>query len=106
MKRKGMKTAPMLGKILHKGTTPLFNLIKKYYLEGQTFEVKGISYPLIEKVRNGSRIGLLLHEHPKALEKFKMLLKKDGINLDNTQRSQKVSSQKRASSLNDDRQKD
>lgn len=106
MKRKGMKTAPMLGKILHKGPTPLFNLIKKYYLEGQTFEVNGISYPLIEKVRNASRIGLLLHEHPKALEKFKILLKKDGINLDNTQRTQKVSSQKRASSLNDDRQKD
>ena len=46
----------------------------QYHDENKMFEVDGIQYPLVEKVRSGSQITLALHEHENALETFKKLL--------------------------------
>ena len=82
VKREGMKTSRDLRCLLGKGNVFFAKLLKKYYDENKTFEVDGIQYLLVEKVKSVSKIALALHEHPKALETFKKLLKKDGNDLD------------------------
>ncbi len=79
LKRKGMKSSVDLRKLLNKQDTFLVEYLKKYYNEKQTFKVKGISYPLVEKVKSAGRIILALHENAKAVAVFKQLLIQEGV---------------------------
>ena len=82
LKRKGMKSNKDLSKLLRKTDDLLAKQLQKYYDENKTFEVDGIQYPLVEKVKSGSKIVLALHEHENALKVFKKLLKKEGFELE------------------------
>ena len=81
LKRNGMITCRDLAKSLKKSPDSLNWVIEKYYQKGEVFEVNGIFYPLIEKVKSHSKIALCIHEHPKGLEIFKRLLEKEGVAL-------------------------
>lgn len=48
-----------------------------YYDENKTFDVEGKTYPLIQKVRSEKVVLLTLHEHPNALQCFKILFEQD-----------------------------
>ena len=74
LKREGMKASSDLKYLLGKRDVFLSEQLKKYHDENKMFEVGGIQYPLVEKVRSGSQITLALHEHENALETFKKLL--------------------------------
>ena len=74
LKREGMKASSDLKYLLGKRDVFLSEQLKKYHDENKMFEVDGIQYPLVEKVRSGSKITLALHEHENALETFKKLL--------------------------------
>ena len=82
LKRKGMKSNKDLSKLLRKRDDLLAKQLQKYYDENKTFEIDGIQYPLVEKVKSGSQIVLALHEHENALDVFKKLLKKEGFELE------------------------
>ena len=81
-KREGMKSSLDLEKVLGKTHTLYIGFLQKYYKEGKTFDVDGVSYPLVEKVRSRSHVAIVLHENPQALETFKRLLQKEGIEFD------------------------
>ncbi len=81
LKREGMKSSVDLGCLLGKKDSFFKKKLQKYYDENKTFEVNGVQYPLVEKAKSGTKIALFLHEHPNALETFKKLLKKEGIDL-------------------------
>lgn len=76
--------------------------MQKYYDENRTFEVDGIKYSLVEKVRSSGQITLALHEHPKAFETFKKLLEKDGLIVE----ERKITSQKSKMIMDNSHQKD
>ena len=82
LKRDGMKSCVDLKRLFGKTDVFYKKQLQKYYDENRTFEVDGVQYPLVEKVKSGSKIALVLHEHKNALETFKKLLKKDGNDLD------------------------
>ena len=79
LKREGMLSSFDLRCLLGKTDVFYTKQLQKYYDENRTFEVDGVQYPLVEKVKSGGRITLALHEHPNALETFKQLLAQDGI---------------------------
>ena len=82
VKREGMKSANDLSLFFNKAKTLLKDKLEKYYDENKTFEIGGVQYPLVKKVRAQSKIALVLHEHENALETLKKLLKKDGVDVD------------------------
>lgn len=90
LKREGMKSSVDLVLLFKKDSQFFAKKLKKCYDENRTFKIDGIQYPLTEKVRSAGREIFALHEHPQALRKFKQLLEKEGIVLE----ERKVSSQK------------
>ena len=101
-KREGMKSSVDLKRLLGKRDIFLKKQLQKYYDENKTFEIDGIQYPLVEKVKSGPNIVLAIHEHPKALETFKQLLEKEGIVL----KERKITSQKSKMIMDNPHQKD
>lgn len=70
-KRKGMLTSHELCDIFQKTGYEFFKKhLKSAFHKKETFEVDGIYYPLVEKVKAHSCITLALNEHPQALEIF------------------------------------
>ncbi len=82
VKREGMKSSNDLGLLLKKDCTFFVKRLQKYYDENKMFEIDGIQYPLVEKVKSRTIIVLALHEHENALEAFKKLLQEEGNDLD------------------------
>lgn len=76
-KKEGMLTVYDLAKILHTTFSKLNPYLDKYFNQNKTFEVNGVTYPLIEQVKSSSSTILALHEHPEALEQFKNLLREE-----------------------------
>ncbi len=81
-KRVGMMSSLDLSMKYPKEAAFFQRMLEKYYQENQIVETEGGICPLVEKVRSYAHICLALHEHKNALDTFKELLKKEGVNLD------------------------
>ncbi|MBQ8251413.1 MAG: hypothetical protein IJY92_05830 [Alphaproteobacteria bacterium] len=97
-----MKTSKDLVSLFKKDRSFFIEKLQKYYNENKTFEIDGIQYPLVEKIKSSGQIALALHEHENALEVFKKLLKKEGIVL----KERKITSQKSKMIMDNSHQKD